>query len=248
PGAGRNAISYREDWIETSEKKDVLVLSLEFKKQDYPFEAYHLGGVIKYHNLEQQGKRMVGSNQFYLDERGLEYQTNPDKKKWIFSDFDRVFTLVREKTNSKQVGYDIFGHSAGGQILHRLVLLYPETQAQRIIAANSGFFTLPDTSQVYPFGLKGIPLDSRQWRRAFQKQLIVMAGDKDNGEEKGGTLLRSTSADRQGLHRLARARFFYDFARKMRQEADFAWEYLEVPGVGHEHEKMAQAAAEYLYH
>ena len=44
----------------------------------------------------------------------------------------------------------MFGHSAGAQILHRMVLFAPGSRADRIVAANSGFYTLADPDQALP--------------------------------------------------------------------------------------------------
>lgn len=247
PGAGRSAISYREDWIKTADQQNILVLSFEYQKKDYPFEAYHGGGVLEEQKLAQKVEAIAGSNQVFLDEAQIDFKVNPKKETWLFPDFDRVFEKVKKEIQSNQEGYDIFGHSAGGQILHRFALLYPESRARKILAANAGFFTLPDTSQIFPFGLKGIPAAAIHLRESFGKELVVLVGDQDNAQEKGGTLLRSARADLQGQHRLARARYFFETSRQLGSKMRFNWKYLEVPGVGHDHTKMAKAAAEYLY-
>ncbi len=149
--------------------------------------------------------------------------------------------------NSNQTEYDVFGHSAGGQILHRFVLFQPHSNANRILASNSGFYTLPDFNSELPFGIKNTPLSEEDLKSSFKKQLVLFNGELDNENEKGGTLLRSPSADKQGLHRLERGRFFYNAAKAREMEVTFNWELVIIPSAGHNHRKMGDATAEFLY-
>ena len=76
-----------------------------------------------------------------------------------------------------------------------------------------------------------------------------MAGELDNASESKGTLLRSTVVDQQGLHRLARAQYFYESASNQANQINspFEWELVIVPNVGHNQALMAKAASEILY-
>lgn len=47
---------------------------------------------------------------------------------------------------------DIFGHSGGAQLAHRLAMLYPHRVAALHLAA-AGWYCLPDGSMPYPYGL-----------------------------------------------------------------------------------------------
>ena len=189
------------------------------------------------------------SNRVHLAESRWEVEVNADRAEWLFSDFDRIFDLVVEELSGKQRSYDIFGHSAGGQILHRMALLYPASKAKRIVAGNSGFYTLPSNDFSMPLGLKGSSLTEKDMEASFAKKLIVLVGELDNEKETGGTLLRSPSVDQQGLHRLARAKFFVQQAQVQARDlgVDLNWELQVVPGVGHNQREMAKAAAKYLY-
>lgn len=173
--------------------------------------------------------------------------TNPDE--WIFDDFDRIFEIVKAELGMEADDYDLFGHSAGGQILHRLALFHPNSRADRILAANSGWYTLPTVEQEFPYGLKGTGLDEHQLEAAFKTHLVVFLGEDDDADETRGSVRRTPEADRQGAHRLARGRFFFTEARKAADalDADFDWQLEIVPGVGHDYERMSEAAAEYLY-
>lgn len=249
PGAGRNANDYRDAWTEKAEKYSVLILSPMFEEEKYPFEDYHLCGLMKDINLEESIGYVDGTNQVMLNDTVLSFSINNDPNEWLFNDFDRIFDLVMESENTGQTNYDIFGHSAGGQILHRMALLYQNSKASKLIAANSGFYTLPDPNTNLPFGLKGLNSNATTLANAFSTQLILLVGELDNEKETKGTLLRSDVADIQGTHRLARAKYFLEYAHVKADalEADFNWEITIIPAVGHDHILMGDAAAKILY-
>ncbi|MEM8528158.1 MAG: heavy metal-binding domain-containing protein [Bacteroidota bacterium] len=249
PGAGRNGDRYRDAWIEESEKYGVLILSPKYREQDYDFGAYHLCNLMYDLNLEGSIEYVEGTNHAKMEEVDFTYQVNDESTTWLFQDFDRIFDLVVDELDMKTQQYDLFGHSAGGQILHRLAIFYDSPKINRIVAANSGFYTLPDLESDLPFGIKNTILETQDLQAAFRKKMLLFIGELDNAEETGGTLLRSASADQQGLHRLARGQYFYQQSQTTAKEleADFNWQIQIIPEVGHDHEKMGDAAAKYLY-
>ena len=249
PGAGRNGDSYRDAWIEEAEKYSVLILSPMYSEEAYPFEGYHLGGLIKNTNLRAAVEYVEHTNIAKLNETIFTFEVNTDKADWIFKDFDRIFDLVKEETGSIQTNYDLFGHSAGGQILHRLAIFHPMTKANRIIAANAGFYTLPNFEKELPFGLKNTLINKADLQLSFKKKLILLVGELDNETETGGTLLQSTSANEQGAHRLARGKYFYEFSKAKANdlEVSYNWTMQIIPNVGHNHRQMGNAAAKLLY-
>ena len=101
----------------------VLIVSPSYSEQEYNYGDYHLGGIVKDLNLSKGISIKKGTNQVHIDEDVIEFNVNEDKEDWIFNDFDRIFKLVKKVTKSPQKKYDMFGHSAGGQILHRFALL-----------------------------------------------------------------------------------------------------------------------------
>jgi pimeloyl-ACP methyl ester carboxylesterase len=184
---------------------------------------------------------------FDVGATGLE--VNPDRDDWIFGDFDRIFAVARDELGLEADGYDLFGHSAGGQILHRLALFRPGSKARRILAANSGWYTLPETETDFPYGLGGTPVGEEGLARALAGELVVFLGEEDDAEETRGSLRSTPEADRQGPGRLSRGRYFFRKAEEAadRLGVDLGWKLHVVPGVGHDHERMSEAAAEYLY-
>ncbi|NMH89078.1 hypothetical protein HHX25_16320 [Flavivirga sp. Y03] len=247
PGSGRNGDSYRDSWVETSEKHSVLILSPSYPKKDYSYLGYQLGGVVKERDIRHAFTFVKNSNRVIMDEKKAIFEYNTDKEQWIYSDFDRLFKLAKNLVQSKQKKYDVFGHSAGGQILHRFVLMFPDSKADRILASNAGSYTLPNTELNYPYGIKNVkPIDLK---KSFKKRLVLFLGALDNANGNGGLLLRSKTTDKQGTHRLARGKYFYHFGLKVAKNSKhkFNWKLKVIPSIGHNQRKMAQAAAIYLY-
>lgn len=249
PGSGRDADEYRDSWIKASEKYGLLILSPKYAEQEYNFGAYHLGGVLHSMNLKSCITRKENSNIVELDEPNFRYEINSNEEEWIFNDFDRLFDGAVAAIGSSQTMYDIFGHSAGGQILHRMVLFHPHSKANRILASNSGFYTMPDHKSEMPFGLEQTPVNVQELKSSFGNKLVLFLGELDNENESGGLLLRSPTVDKQGLHRLARGKYFYKEGKLKaeRMNTPFNWKLEVIPNTGHDFRKMGAAAAEYLY-
>jgi len=232
PGGGRNGDTYRDSWIELSEKYDLLVLSPSYSKKYYPGPAsYNMGGMAK-------------SSLFTSF-----FTINSNPKDWIFQDFDRIFDIATKKLGSTEKRYDIFGHSAGGQIAHRLALFYPNSKANRIVAANSGWYTLPDFGKKFPYGLKKTPVVNEDLGKSFGINLVIMLGELDNEYETRGHLRKTREAKKQGAGRLQRGNFFYQAAMDESKQLQFEllWEKVIIKNVGHSYRKIGVAAAEYLY-
>ncbi len=249
PGAGRNGDDYRDAWTEISERYDVLVLSPSYPETKYPYANYHLGSTVKDVNIYKGITFKRNSNQVFMDENAIGFNVNNNTKEWIYNDFDRIFETVKLNLRLEQEQYDMFGHSAGGQVLHRFALLFPNSKANRILASNAGSYTVPDDNVSFPFGLKNIEISRTSLAKSFQKKLVVFLGEEDNENEKGGLLLRSTTVDKQGLHRLARGTYFYTKSTEFAKQHQYnsKWKLVTIPNVGHNQRKMAAAAAAYLY-
>ena len=238
PGAGRNAWTYRDAWVEASEEHGVLILAPSYAEDYYPeFWSYNLAGMITDVEVNQAATptvrfRIVG---------------NPNA--WIFSDFDRLFMEVKQHLGLESSTYDMFGHSAGGQLLHRLVLFHPGSMANRVIAANSGWYTVPTFDDEFPYGLANSPLTPATIAAAFRAHLVVFLGERDDENEVRGDLVRTPEVDVQGISRIERGKYFYNKAVQTAAELgiELDWKLEVVPDVGHDVERMSAAAAAYLY-
>lgn len=251
PGAGRNAWNYRDSWVEASEKYNVLILSPAYAKADYDFGAYHLGGTVSNFIFDNKFSMSEGrkSGKYRFKDEELVFTINNNNDTWIFNDFDRIFDNTIESLATGQTSYDIFGHSAGGQILHRLVVFMPLTKANRILASNSGSYTIPNYEDGLPFGLRDSSITEEQLHNSFASRLVLFIGELDNEEETSGSLLHTPTVDKQGLGRLSRSRYFFEKSAYKASEvnATFNWERKVIAGVGHDYKNMGKAAAVYLY-
>ncbi len=222
-GAHRDGKQYREDWLPLVAGRHTLLLVLEFDRDTYPDStSYNLGRLI--------------------DSRG---RVQPQET-WSFNLVEAVFDHVVSDVGSTATDYAIFGHSAGGQFVHRFIEFLPHSRARVAVAANAGWYTLPDDETPFPYGLKGSPVKTKQLRESFSRNLIVMLGT-DDVDPHDKTLQRDKQTDKQGDNRLSRGLNFFATARKAASESTpFRWQLVTVGGVGHSHAGMAQAAAPLL--
>lgn len=251
PGASRGAEDYREPWIERAEKANVLVAVLGYPESQYDFAAYQMGGVIT--NLELRNVPPSANGELppvlYLRDEDIHFTVNTRRETWLFRDFDRIFGLLVRATGSTATHYDMFGHSAGAQILHRLALFHPTSKANRLMAANAGLYTMPMLDEPQLIGLEGIGVTSGELNVAFGTRLHLLLGELDNDGERGGNHLHTPKLDRYGIGRLDRGKSFFAEGQRRAKVADvpFNWRMDIVPGVGHDHERMGAAAARLLY-
>lgn len=251
PGSGRNAWSYRDSWKTASEKYGVVILSPEYNEQDYDIAAYHLAGIVaglELHNVTigKDGERI---NSYTLKDEDILPGAPTAPETWIFNDFDRIFDRVVSATHSQQKNYDIFGHSAGGQILQRMAIFAPASKAKRIVAANAGSYTLTSLVDKFPFGIANTQFKTEKLKDSFATQLILLLGENDSDKETGGIMLHTPFFDQQGLGRLARGKYFYSSAHSDADNLNtpFNWTLKIVKNVGHDYQRMGEAAADLLY-
>lgn len=184
-----------------------------------------------------------------VDIRGTNSVANANLQEWIFDDFDRIFEAVRDELELETETYDLFGHSAGGQILHRFALFHPTERAGQIVAANSGWYTVPTFEQEFPYGLKDSGMTINHLEAAFGSRLVVFLGEEDDADETRGSLRRTSQTEQQGSGRLERGKHFFGMAQEAATDlgVDLEWRIEIVPGIGHDYSRMGEAAAEYLY-
>jgi poly(3-hydroxybutyrate) depolymerase len=172
-----------------------------------------------------------------------------DREKWGFSAIEHLFDEVREG----QADYRIFGHSAGAQFVHRMMMFRPDHRAAVAVAANPGWYTMPEWREdrkvePFPYSLVKARVGEKELRRAFERRFVLMLGEKDN-DPNAENLSKTEGALKQGANRFDRGENFFKAASAAARElgVNFAWELVEVPGVAHEGEAMSRAAADYIY-
>ncbi|MEP2980280.1 MAG: hypothetical protein ABJO86_12390 [Lentilitoribacter sp.] len=251
PGAGRNSDDYRDAWIDAACASGTLVAALGYSEEHYDFAGYNMGGTISNLQFDNPSFSRVSetATTITLDDSDIRFDVATNRADWLFNDLDLVFEHLVQTTGSEVEKYDIFGHSAGGQILHRLAIFAPRSRARAIIAANAGFYTFPDLSQALPTGIKGTGLGEADLSEAFGKRLVLMLGALDNDDQAGGTLLHTPHIDQsQGLGRLDRGLRFFKHSRDQakRMDTTFNWQIEVIDDVGHDYRAMSAAAADYL--
>jgi pimeloyl-ACP methyl ester carboxylesterase len=220
-GAGRNAANSRNYWIEAADRYGVLIAAPRFDKTRFPGRLFQQGAV-----------------------RG-----QPDRSKWTFGVVERLFDAARAAGRASGTSYRLFGHSAGGQFVHRMALLMPEARFSRAVVANAGYYTRPlDAAAAggfaYPYSLGGTPATDTTLRAALGKQVTVMLGERDTNPEHR-QLNRSVGAEEQGATRFARGQHFMADIRAVAARLGVTpqWREITVPGVAHQQDRMARAAA-----
>jgi hypothetical protein len=223
-GVGRNAEGYRSDWRDAVDsRKNLLVLVPEFSEEHYPGnEGYALGNT-------------TDSEGYLLPE-----------EQWSFHIVEALFDHVVRVLRSNARDYALFGHSAGAQFVHRFIEFMPTHRARVAVAANAGWYTLPDKSVDYPYGLDGAP-PQVDLRRAFSSNLVILLG-ADDIDTDDDSLRRDEESDAQGDNRLDRGLNFYQVSRDVaaRESMDFRWRLTVVPGISHSHSAISLEAAPIL--
>jgi hypothetical protein len=170
------------------------------------------------------------------------------REQWSFSYIEPVFDAAKKATGNRSATYSLYGHSAGAQFVHRFMVFVPEARVDRAVAANAGWWTLPDLAVDFPYGLRGTSLDEAALKAAFGRPLVVLLGTHDTDPDHVN-LRRTPEALAQGPHRFARGRYFFEAGRSRAKElgAQFGWQLATAPGVAHSDKGMAVFAVRQLF-
>lgn len=220
-GVERNPVRYLQSWEPLIEGLDVVVLAPEFDSSAFPgVDEYNLGGM-------RDGD----------DDRDVEDRT--------FAAIDAVLESARERLGVQASTVDLFGHSAGAQFVHRYLTFTPSVAVRRAVAANAGWYTMPDPDVDYPYGLEDAPKPRAPMERLLGADLVILLGDLDTADE---NLRQDDGADEQGKTRVERGKSYYQAGKTRSAELGvaFGWTVEVVSGVAHDQGGMARAAAQYL--
>lgn len=222
-GTRRDSDLYRDVWAAAAELYCFALICPRFRKRDYPRGTYHRGNVV-----DDNGRR------------------NPESD-WTFSVIEEIFDHVRRRLGNTSERYAIHGHSAGGQFVHRMVMLAPGSRFHTAVAANTGWYTMPDYETDFPYGLRGTDVENRL-EAALSRRLVVLLGEKDT--DPNDPFLRITEeAVKQGATRYERGHAFHRAAREKAAElrTDLAWRLVTVPGATHLDRQMMPAAVREMF-
>lgn len=225
-GMNRNAEEYCKSWEGLADADGLMIVCPEFTNEKYPGSRYYNTGNIM---DKTDGKGQLQS-----------------KEKWVFPVIDRVIRDVKTSMGAESSPVAVFGHSAGAQMVHRYALFGGSTEANLIMPANAGWYTMPNMTVSFPYGLDGVPMTEAELAVAFAKPVVVLLGEADTKRTKN--LRQTREADAQGANRLERGQhFFYQASSEAaRFNAAFNWRMVTVPGVGHSGADMAKAAVKVI--
>lgn len=171
-----------------------------------------------------------------------------DPRKWTYAAIEHLFDEIRDG----QEGYAIFGHAAGGQFVHRMALFMPENRATVMVAADAGWYAMPEwrkdrTKAEFPYSLVGSPAGEAHVRKALAKRVLLLVGEKDTDPD-AENLDQSPGAQAQGAGRLERGENFFKAATAAAGElgVPLAWELHEVPNTARDGEALSRHAARLL--
>ena len=220
-GNARDADNYRDAWVSPADEHQLLVFAPEFDEGFFPGSAGYA-----------QGNTFDDSNNAVSEEL------------WTFSYVEPLFDYVKELVASDAEEYYVYGHSAGSQFVHRFLLFKPDNRVARAVAANAGWYTLPDLTESFPYGLRNSGLTEDDLDAYLSQPLVVLLGERDTDPNSPG--LRQTSRARaQGAHRFARGQYFHAAggSASTTRGVPLAWQLDTVPNVGHSSTRMTPPAA-----
>jgi gamma-glutamyltranspeptidase/glutathione hydrolase len=221
-GWSRDVERYFADWSALGAEYGFIVVVPYFPVEDFPgSNEYNLGHVFDSANGAQR-----------------------PEAEWTFSAIEPLFDHVVIMLGSDQDQYTLYGHSAGSQFVHRYLYYKPDARVKQYLAANAGWYTLPDFNTKYPYGLGDAGIGARALSAALGKNVVLLLGREDT-DYNDPDLRKTPEAAMQGLNRFTRGHEMFYRARERAQasEATFNWRLVIVDEAGHVNAQMARTAA-----
>ena len=229
-GNGRNATGIRNAWIGEANAKGFIVVAPEFSEGNFPGgDGYILGNVF------EDGDNPSPST------------LNPEKD-WAFSVIEPLFDEIKSRTGNLSSTYKVFGFSAGAQFAHRFMMFKPNARVDKIVASAAGWYTVPDASITFPYGIDKSPINEVSPASYFSTDFILQIGTLDNNPN-AANLRRNSVVDQQGNNRYDRAYHMFNASKVITEtlSLDFNWSIIETQGNDHDLEGSISQASEILY-
>ncbi len=238
-GTRRNALDYVKNFAPIAERNSMVIITPEFSKKYYPKSIDFTLGVDK--------------NEFF----GKKYSTKQWKKpqNYLYNEIEHLFDGFKQKYKLNTCAYYLYGHSAGGQFIHRMVTFLPKARIIRAVAANSGWYTFTkqqvnNINYYMPYGLVNSPINNQGLAQSFKQKLIILVGEKDTDTPRESKYVRGTKeAMSQGKNRYTRAFKYFETAKNKAHNINtkFDWQLAVVPKANHNSRKISPTAAWYLF-
>ncbi len=220
-GVARNGRDYRDYWIDHARDLGLFVVSIEFPEATFPEYLWYNFG-----NLHAKD--------------GI---PNP-REAWSFGIIPRLFDAMRAQGLTTRETYGQFGHSAGGQLVHRMLSFGYRDRVAVAVSANAGTYAMPDLDIPWPFGLGETEVTPDRLRDILAFPMTIMAGTEDT-KTTGRFFPKGPRSNRQGATRYERAHSYLRAGQAAAEALGVtcAWRVIDVPGVGHQGRGMSDAAA-----
>lgn len=229
-GLAREAENTRDEWLVAADLNGLLILAPEFSEAAFPKSA-------DYTISEINGADFSKSN---------------------YATIEGIFDSTLAATGSQQKVYGMYGHSAGGQFIQKMMMLMPTVRTDYAVTANSGWYLLPSCTKVpnevaaFPYSFADGPYSAADCpaalTRGLSRNVLVLLGAEDR-DPAHPQLSKTAGAMMQGSTRFERGAFFIDQMRKAGEAQNKAhrWKAQVVPSVGHDASQMAQSAVFLAY-
>ena len=160
-GADRGWTYLMKTWKQDAQKYRFIVVIPVFTKELYPVEEYQEMGVYS-------GEGILNA---------------PERTAAVL--IDKMFERFRDEIGGRQEHYSFYGHSAGGQFIHRALLLHDSPYVERSVVGSPGWYTFPDNRGMrYPYGVTDLPyLNEDDLRRFVTSNAWVQVSDGDTLRE-----------------------------------------------------------------
>ncbi|HEY0423693.1 MAG TPA: alpha/beta hydrolase [Rhodopila sp.] len=219
-GVARNGRDYRDYWLPHVDSAGLLAIAIEFPEASFPeYLWYNFGNLHA-----KDGSR------------------NP-REQWTFGIDTRLFEALRDQGITTAPRYGLFGHSAGGQYVHRMLSFGYRDRVAVAITANAGTYAMPDLATDWPWGLGATEVTDDDLRTLLTFPLTIMAGTADT-KTTGRFFPKGPKSLKQGPTRHARAHAYLRVGQATAADlgVSVAWKVIDVPDVGHDGRRMSDAA------
>ena len=222
-GNTRNADDYLNTWIRLTKDKNIAIFAPHFKRSSF-----------------------ISFNTLQMSTSNGKIRTNTDL--YLNNSIDTLFKFIKAKFKLTDKLYDIYGHSAGAQFVHRYLLMSDNPSVNRAVAANAGWYTFLNGAD-FPYGVKSPPisLSDSNVKKFLSMDLHILIGSNDI--DVNSSINKSKGAQNQGLNRYQRAKNFFEYTESIVEQnnLEFNWKYQVVPGAPHSNKVMSRAAVLLLF-
>ena len=217
-GNTRNADDYLNSWIRLTKDKNIAIFAPHFKRSSF-----------------------ISFNTLQMSTSSGKIRTDTDL--YLHNSIDTLFEYIKAKFKLNDKLYDIYGHSAGAQFVHRYLLMSDNPSVNKAVAANAGWYTFLNGAD-FPYGVKNPPisLTDSNVKKFLSTNLYILIGTNDIDVD--SSINKSKGAQKQGINRLQRAKNFFTYTESIVEQnnLEFKWKYQAVPGAPHSNKVMSKAA------